>query len=89
MFDEEFFYCPLNQQVFFLCCCFCPGGNLFCRALFSCRALRVRKKMCGKGKVIFMIGDILCENVSVAWLWVYNFVLSFSFLFLFLLLWVM
>ena len=28
--------------------------------------------MCGKGKVIFMIGDILCENVSVAWLWVYK-----------------
>ncbi|XP_076444941.1 intersectin-1-like isoform X5 [Babylonia areolata] len=27
------------------------------------QALRVRKKMCGKGKVIFMIGDILCENL--------------------------
>ncbi|PVD28103.1 hypothetical protein C0Q70_10685 [Pomacea canaliculata] len=27
------------------------------------QSLRVRKKMCGKGKVILMIGDILCENL--------------------------
>ena len=27
-------------------------------------ALRVRQKMCGKGRPILMIGDLLCENVS-------------------------
>ena len=67
----------------------CSGGNLFCSALFSCRALRVRKKMCGKGKVIFMIGDILCENVSGLVVGLLSFFsLSFFFLLL-LLLWVM
>lgn len=28
-------------------------------------ALRVRRKMCGKGRPILMIGDLLCENVSI------------------------
>ena len=31
----------------------------------SCRALRVRKKMTAPGDDIAIIGDILCENVSV------------------------
>ena len=44
------------------------GNSLFSvkTFLFFCfRALRVRKKMCGKGQVINMIGDMLCENVSI------------------------
>ena len=93
MFDEEFFYCPLNQQgflrVLLLFLLLLSWGWLVLQCTFSCRALRVRKKMCGKGKVIFMIGDILCENVSVAWLWVYKNKKNHSFSFLLLLLWVM
>jgi len=33
--------------------------------LSSVSALRVRQKMCGKGRPILMIGDLLCENVSI------------------------
>ena len=38
--------------------------QLYC-LFYVCSALRVRQKMCGKGRPILMIGDLLCENVSI------------------------
>lgn len=36
-----------------------------CYLPLFCRSVRVRKKMCGKGQVIQIIGDVLCENVCI------------------------
>ena len=61
--------CILLKVVFTFPAKYCIKRRLavFCEniPIFYCRALRVRKKMCGKGQVINMIGDMLCENVSI------------------------
>ena len=55
-----FFSILLGVRDIFICIDLTQGLNIV-----HVRALRVRRKMTGEGQVIPMIGDILCENVSV------------------------